>query len=140
MLLFICISLGTCMKVYKYIYNMHKTILNFTHEGGRCRTHTAMWTGVPHDASAALHTPHRIMGMRAPPNYGLEYQARFDAMYGELAAQYDTALIPFWLEDIYRDPGLFQNDRIHPTAEGIEELVASTIDEVAAAIPAQDTQ
>ena len=88
---------------------------------------------------AAREIPVLLMGMRAPPNYGPEYQARFDAMYGELAAQYDTALIPFWLEDIYQDPGLFQNDRIHPTAEGIEELVASTIDEVAAAIPAQDT-
>lgn len=87
---------------------------------------------------AAREIPVLLMGMRAPPNYGPEYQARFDAMYGELAAQYDAALIPFWLEDIYQDPGLFQNDRIHPTAQGIEALVASTIDEVAAAIPAQD--
>ena len=83
--------------------------------------------------------PVLLMGMRAPPNYGPEYQQAFDAIYGDLAAQYSSALIPFWLEYIYQDPGLFQNDRIHPTAEGIEELVASTIDEVAAAIPAQDT-
>lgn len=79
--------------------------------------------------------PVLLMGMRAPPNYGPEYQAQFDAMYGELAAQYGTALIPFWLEDIYEDPNLFQNDRIHPTAEGIEALVASTLDEVTAALP-----
>jgi len=79
--------------------------------------------------------PVLIMGMRAPPNYGPEYQADFDALYGELAAEYDTALIPFWLEDIYQDPSLFQRDRIHPTAEGIEALVASTIDEVTAALP-----
>ncbi len=79
--------------------------------------------------------PVLLMGMRAPPNYGPEYQAQFDAMYGELAAEYGTAIIPFWLEDIYQDQSLFQNDRIHPTAEGIEALVASTLDQVQAALP-----
>ncbi len=79
--------------------------------------------------------PVLLMGMRAPPNYGPEYQAEFDALYGELAAEFDTALIPFWMEDIYEDASLFQNDRIHPTAEGIEALVASTLDEVEAALP-----
>ena len=79
--------------------------------------------------------PVLIMGMRAPPNYGPEYQAAFDAIYGDMAQKYGTALIGFWLEDIYQEPQLFQDDRIHPTAEGIEALVTSTIDEVAAALP-----
>ena len=79
--------------------------------------------------------PVLLMGMRSPPNYGPEYQAAFDAMYGELAREYGAALIPFWLEDIYQKPELFQSDRIHPTADGIEALVASTLDEVAAALP-----
>ncbi len=79
--------------------------------------------------------PVLLMGMRSPPNVGPEYQARFDAMYRELAQEYGAALIPFWLEDIYRDPALFQSDRIHPTAEGIERLVASTLDEVEDALP-----
>ncbi|MDY7099104.1 MAG: arylesterase [Pseudomonadota bacterium] len=79
--------------------------------------------------------PVLIMGMRAPPNYGPEFQQAFDDLYGELATQYETALIPFWLEDIYQKPELFQNDRIHPTVEGVEELVASTVDGVSAALP-----
>ncbi|QUL38220.1 arylesterase [Erythrobacter sp. JK5] len=79
--------------------------------------------------------PVLLMGMRAPANYGGEFQAQFDALYGDLARDYDVALIPFWLEDIYRDPSLFQSDRIHPTAEGIEKLVASTLDEVKNALP-----
>lgn len=83
----------------------------------------------------AKNVPVLLMGMRAPPNYGPEYQARFDAIYRDLAAEYDAELIPFWLEDIYRDPALFQSDRIHPTAEGIERLVASTLDEVEGALP-----
>ena len=79
--------------------------------------------------------PVLLMGMRAPPNYGPEFQAAFDAIYADLAREYGAALIPFWLEDIYREPALFQSDKIHPTAQGIERLVASTLDEVEAALP-----
>jgi acyl-CoA thioesterase-1 len=79
--------------------------------------------------------PVLIMGMRAPPNYGPEFQAEFDAIYRDLAKEYGAALIPFWLEDIYREPALFQADKIHPTADGIERLVASTLDEVEGALP-----
>ena len=87
------------------------------------------------DLLAARDIPVLLMGMRAPPNYGPEYQQAFDAIYGDLAAQYSSALIPFWLEDIYRQPQLFQSDNIHPTVEGIEELVVSTVDQVSAALP-----
>jgi acyl-CoA thioesterase-1 len=83
----------------------------------------------------ARDIPVLLMGMRAPPNYGPEYQAQFDALYRDLAKQHGAALIPFWLEDIYREPDLFQNDKIHPTAEGIERLVASTLGEVEGALP-----
>ena len=81
-----------------------------------------------------------IMGMRAPPNLGPEYQAEFDGLYNELAQEYDAAIIPFWLEDIYRDSSLFQSDNIHPTVEGIEVLVASTVDQVAEALPEDESE
>ena len=79
--------------------------------------------------------PVLLMGMRAPPNYGPEFQAEFDAIYGDLAREFDVALVPFWLETIYRDPTLFQDDRIHPTARGVERLVSDTVDDVRAALP-----
>jgi acyl-CoA thioesterase-1 len=79
--------------------------------------------------------PVLLMGMRAPPNYGPEYQAQFDAIYRDLAKEYGATLIPFWLEAIYREPELFQSDRIHPTAEGIERLVGATLGEVEGALP-----
>jgi acyl-CoA thioesterase-1 len=79
--------------------------------------------------------PVLLMGMRAPPNYGPEYQAQFDALYRDLAKAHGAALIPFWLEDIYREPDLFQDDRIHPTERGIERLVGATIGQVEAALP-----
>lgn len=80
-----------------------------------------------------------LMGMRAPPNYGPEYQAEFDALYNDLAREYGTALVPFWLESIYQDPTLFQSDRIHPTEIGIETLVAATVDEVRSALPEEQS-
>lgn len=76
-----------------------------------------------------------LMGMRAPPNYGPEFQAAFDGMYGDLARQYGVALYPFFLEDIYQEPELFQQDRIHPTEDGIERLVGATVETVVAALP-----
>ncbi len=79
--------------------------------------------------------PVLIMGMRSPPNYGPEYQAQFDAIYRDLAREYGAPLIPFWLEAIYQEQRLFLPDRIHPTAEGVEQLVAATRDAVRAALP-----
>lgn len=79
--------------------------------------------------------PVLLMGMRSPPNYGPEYQAQFDAIYRDLAKEYSAALIPFWLEGIYREPELFQADRIHPTADGVERLVAATLPQVEGALP-----
>jgi acyl-CoA thioesterase I len=79
--------------------------------------------------------PVLLMGMRAPPNLGEFYVADFDAIYPELAERYRTALVPFFLESIYDKPALIQPDRVHPTAEGIEALVAATVDDVARALP-----
>lgn len=79
--------------------------------------------------------PVLLMGMRAPPNYGPEYQAAFDALYPALAEEYGAELVPFFLEPVYDRPELIQDDRIHPTAEGIEALVAATADQVVAALP-----
>ena len=79
--------------------------------------------------------PVLLMGMRAPPNLGPDYQQRFDALYGDIARQYDAQLVPFFLEAIYQRPELFQDDRIHPTAAGIEEIVAATVGQVAQALP-----
>lgn len=79
--------------------------------------------------------PVLLMGMRAPPNYGPEFQQTFDALYPALAKEYGTAFIPFWLESIYQDQSLFQQDRIHPTEDGIEALVGATVEQVMGAIP-----
>ncbi|RDC59509.1 Arylesterase [Alteripontixanthobacter maritimus] len=79
--------------------------------------------------------PAILFGMRAPPNLGPDYVAQYDALYRDLAEQYGAALVPFFLEPVYDQPRLIQPDRIHPTTEGIEALVAYTADDVAEALP-----
>ncbi len=91
------------------------------------------------DALAEREIPMVLMGMRAPPNYGVEYQAEFDGIYPDLAAQYDASLVPFFMEPLAQDPDLLLPDRIHPTAEGVEEMVAVTVDTVIAALPEEES-
>lgn len=81
--------------------------------------------------------PVLLMGMRAPPNLGEAYVAEFDGMYRELASEYGAKLVPFFLAPIYDKPALLQQDHIHPTADGVEALVAATADDVAKALPEQ---
>jgi len=76
-----------------------------------------------------------LMGMRAPPNLGLEFQADFDRVYADLAAEYGVPLVPFFLEGIYQRPELFLEDNLHPTPEGIDVIVAGTMDAVVDALP-----
>lgn len=79
--------------------------------------------------------PTVLFGMRAPPNYGREYQQQFDAIYRELAAEYGTTLVPFFIEPLYDEPDLLLPDRVHPTAGGVAALVDHTIEDVARALP-----
>ncbi|KPL69728.1 hypothetical protein SZ64_17970 [Erythrobacter sp. SG61-1L] len=83
----------------------------------------------------ARKIPALLMGMRAPPNLGADFQRDFDAIYPALAKEYGAALVPFFLEAVYDKPDLLQDDKIHPTARGIEELVAATSADVAKALP-----
>ncbi|MFV0644031.1 MAG: arylesterase [Sphingomonadaceae bacterium] len=80
--------------------------------------------------------PVLLVGMRAPPNLGQDYQTRFDAIYPDLAKQYNTAYLPFFLEPVYNRPELVQPDHIHPTERGIEELVGASAQYVVDALPA----
>jgi acyl-CoA thioesterase-1 len=82
--------------------------------------------------------PVLLIGMRAPPNLGADFLREFDGLYGELAQEYNVKLVPFFLEPIWNKPDLIQPDRIHPTAQGIDELVAATVDDVAGALPNPD--
>lgn len=64
-----------------------------------------------------------LAGMLAPRNLGDRYAAEFDAIYPDLAARYDVALYPFFLDGVATVPSLNQSDQMHPTAEGVAKIV-----------------
>tara|TARA_B110000503_G_scaffold108374_1_gene162079 strand:+ start:5860 stop:6498 length:639 start_codon:yes stop_codon:yes gene_type:complete len=56
-----------------------------------------------------------VLGIQLPPNYGKRYAAPFFAQYATLAERYNTALVPFILENIAVHSELMQADGLHPT-------------------------
>ena len=64
---------------------------------------------------------------------GADYRDKFDAIYPELAKKHGAALVPFFLQPVIDKPDLIQADHVHPTARGIEEIVAATAGDVARA-------
>ena len=75
-----------------------------------------------------------LCGMLAPPNYGTGYADRFNAIYSELARQFNVPLYPFFLDGVAADHRLNQADGIHPTAEGVDIIVSKIMPAVAAFI------
>jgi acyl-CoA thioesterase-1 len=73
-----------------------------------------------------------LCGMVAPPNYGSDYSARFNAIYPDLAKSFGVTLYPFFLEGVAADASLNQADGIHPTAEGVDVIVRNILPTVQA--------
>jgi acyl-CoA thioesterase I len=73
-----------------------------------------------------------VCGMLAPPNYGTDYSARFNAIYPDLAKSLGVPLYPFFLEGVAADPKLNQADGLHPTAEGVDVIVKNILPSVEA--------
>jgi len=74
--------------------------------------------------------PVLLAGMRAIPNLGVDYVQGFEAIYSDLAAKYGVLLYPFFLEGIASDAKLNQRDGVHPTAAGIDKVVAGILGKV----------
>lgn len=98
----------------------------------------------------ARDLPVLLVGLPAPNNYGPAFKAEFDAIYPELAATYDTGLVPDFLGPIADAAeadrqqalaDLMQADGIHPNAQGVALMVAAIGPEVTALIAraAEDT-
>jgi acyl-CoA thioesterase-1 len=73
-----------------------------------------------------------LCGMVAPPNYGSDYSARFNAIYPDLARSFGVSLYPFFLEGVAADARLNQADGLHPTAEGVDIIVKNILPTVEA--------
>ncbi|MDK2633114.1 multifunctional acyl-CoA thioesterase I/protease I/lysophospholipase L1 [Pantoea stewartii subsp. indologenes] len=71
-----------------------------------------------------------LMQIRLPANYGRRYTDAFRDIYPQLAKQYDIALVPFFMEQVYLKPEWMQQDGIHPNPDAqpfIADLMAKEL-------------
>ncbi|WP_371135157.1 arylesterase [Tabrizicola sp.] len=81
----------------------------------------------------ARNLPVLLVAMKAPGNFGPEYKAAFDAMYGELSTSYGTLLADDFfagLRSAGADPSdpaslaaFMQADGLHPNPDGVKLIV-----------------
>jgi acyl-CoA thioesterase-1 len=71
-----------------------------------------------------------LAGMRAPRNMGADYVQVFDAIYPALASTHRVVFYPFFLEGVATDAKLNQADGLHPTATGVDVIVARILPRV----------
>jgi acyl-CoA thioesterase I len=71
-----------------------------------------------------------LTGMLAPPNMGPEYGATFNTIYPDLSDLHDVLLYPFFLDGVAGSPRLNQPDGLHPTADGVDEIVTRILPSV----------
>jgi len=88
--------------------------------------------------AAENDVPVMLIGQSVGANYGVEYKQQFDAMYGELAMQYDVPLVASWFAGLNAAAGMtegisefLQADNLHPNAEGVRVIVDAMGPEIA---------
>lgn len=80
--------------------------------------------------AAGANVPVLLVGQKAPGNYGPDYQAQFDAIYPELAAEYGAILYDNFFAalvakgtDVATLRRYMQRDGIHPNPRGVQVVV-----------------
>lgn len=76
--------------------------------------------------------PVLVAGMRAAPNLGENYARAFDALFPAVAEKHGASLYPFFLDGVAADAALNLPDGLHPTAAGIDVIVARILPAVEA--------
>jgi acyl-CoA thioesterase-1 len=76
---------------------------------------------------AARRIPVLLAGMKAPPNMGTTYVAKFDAIYPALAKKYGVLFYPFFLDGVAAQPKLNQADGMHPNEKGSQVIVTKIL-------------
>ena len=78
------------------------------------------------DRARAAGTRVVLAGALLPENYGRDYREAFQRVFPRLAREYRAGFLPFLLQGVAMDPGLNQDDGIHPNAAG-ERRVADNV-------------
>jgi acyl-CoA thioesterase-1 len=84
--------------------------------------------------------PVLLAGMLAPRNLGTDYAHQFDAIFPDLAKTYGVVFYPFFLDGVAADATLNQRDGLHPTAAGVDVIVAKILPKVEELIARAKTQ
>jgi acyl-CoA thioesterase-1 len=66
-------------------------------------------------------------GITLPPNYGPDYIRQFNETYALLARKYHAPLLPFLLVNVYGTAGSMQEDSIHATAQGNQQVAKNLL-------------
>jgi acyl-CoA thioesterase-1 len=82
---------------------------------------TAMISAVQQSGAQLL-----LVGVELPPNYGKHYTDKFRAVYRELAAEHQVALLPSLVDGVGTRPELMQADGIHPNGRA-QALIAARV-------------
>lgn len=67
-----------------------------------------------------------LIGNQIPQNYGKRYTTLFFNLYKTLAKKYNTAYLPFMLENVALNKALMLSDGLHPNAKG-QKIVLKNI-------------
>jgi acyl-CoA thioesterase I len=82
------------------------------------------------DILTRLHERHievLLCGMLATPTLGADYGQAFDGIFPDLAAIGHLLFYPFFLAGVLDDQQLVQRDGLHPTAAGVDVIVAGIL-------------
>ena len=71
-----------------------------------------------------------LAGITLPPNYGPDYIQQFNETYTMLARKYKVPLIPFLLKNVYGTPGSMQEDGIHATEKGNQQVALNVLEAI----------
>ncbi len=74
--------------------------------------------------------PVLLSGMKSFRNLGALFGDSYQKMFKNLAKEYDTGYYPFFLEGVALEPGMVQEDGLHPTARSVEVIVDGIFSEV----------
>ena len=83
------------------------------------------------EVAAVSKIPVLLVGIHVPNNYGREYKQVFEAIYPELAEQFDALLVKNFMAGLYENPNdglatvlrFLQADGLHPNAAGVTRIV-----------------
>jgi len=75
-----------------------------------------------------------LVGMLLPPNYGAQYVNAFRAAFRDIARDERVPLVPFLLEGVPNERGMFQADNLHLVAEAQPILMENVWRKLAAMV------